>query len=358
MNEESKYRVPEKYHKIANLCTSIHNQLSALSTDERFQKISTHFIQIKDSDENKITELANSGDHILDWLKENNYCEDLNTFLTKHLTFSILSDFLDFISTSLENAAKGKMTVAYALLRKPFNDELLIFEQMMIDHNEFIERFFHVGKPIDYDPSNKDVDRRRIIIQSVEKIGSVFLNFSEIIHDLRYNKESKAGINWLTNHALHIVTRDKHYSTANQNFNFIFSQEEDFEKYFEHYYNFVPLLLLYSSSVIDEIIFHFMSNKEDETFRNLRRFQRFIAFFLIQDYLDPDDKLINNDVFELLGNNIQYECEKCEHLNTFKKIDFEYFHSNGNFICNNCKEDIILYNDDFEVIKPIVDINI
>ena len=44
---------------------------------------------------------------------------------------SVLADFVNFTFESLSCAMRGKMAVAFALLRKPFTDELLIFEQIL-----------------------------------------------------------------------------------------------------------------------------------------------------------------------------------------------------------------------------------
>lgn len=68
--------------------------------------------------------------------------KDLELILTKHIILSITSDFINFVFESLYCAKRGKITVAYALIRKPFTDELLILEQLLYNRSDFIYRFF------------------------------------------------------------------------------------------------------------------------------------------------------------------------------------------------------------------------
>jgi hypothetical protein len=56
------------------------------------------------------------------------------------------------------------MTVAYALLRKPLTDELIILEQLLTDNQNFICRFFHSGNPNKHEPSNRNIDKKKIIL--------------------------------------------------------------------------------------------------------------------------------------------------------------------------------------------------
>lgn len=95
------------------------------------------------------------------------------------------------------------------------------------------------------------------------------------------------------NHTLHIVTSDKNYKTENQNFNFVFSQKEDIERYYLHYYGFIQTLLIYSFSVIDDLVFNLLS-PTDRNQRVVMEFKKFITLLLLVDnQKDEINKLLD-----------------------------------------------------------------
>jgi hypothetical protein len=284
-----------------------------------------------------LKELKQKGVHILDWLKENNRNPEISIVLTKHIATTLLGDFLNFIYEAFNCARKGKMTVAYALLRKPFNDELLIFEQLLIDREEFIDRFFHQGTPSKYDPSSLDLNKKREIIKSAcEKIKTKFSLTPDLVYQLRYDKSCEAGINGISNESLHIVTKDKNYSTPNQDLNLIFDYET-IEDYFEYFYYFVPLLLIHSAAIIDELIFSLMPDSEANlNLKSVKIFKRIIALIFLMD----EDEIINGNkdknTFASIPDAIVCKCENCGNQNAMSKADFKLFLEVENFICTKC----------------------
>ncbi len=184
---------------------------------------------------------------------------------------------------ALRCAKKGKMTVAYALVRKPLTDELFILEQLLVDKKDFIHRFFMDGKTKGYDPSNRNIDKQDIIEKSLSKI---FLNpifSSEHIFEVRYDKSCEYGLNGLTNQALHIVTNDFRYKTEEQNLNFVFSTKKDIKRYLKHFYSFVPYLLIYAVSVIDGIIFSSLKDDDNQNLRYVKSLRRLVGFMLLNE---------------------------------------------------------------------------
>jgi len=346
--------IPKKYHKVNDLCAIIYDQLTEIYKQENYSLLTYASIPIEKGKKKFMKELKNGELHILDWLNENNYTNEIDDFLTKHLTLRIASDFLNFMFESLHCAKRGKMTVAYALLRKPLTDELLILEQLLVDNKDFISRFFHSGNPDEYDPSNKIIEKKKIISEAISQIRIGFFNSADLIYDLRYNKECESGINGISNHALHIVTRDKNYKTSNQNLNFIFSEPEDFERYYDHYYNFVPLLLIYAVSIIDELIFKFLPDKSNQNLKVVKEFRRLIGYFLLSEYLGLISKKENDKLFSKLGNSITYNCEKCGKTNSLKRKDFIRFFETEDFYCNKCGAGLLNSDDDINVLDKIM----
>ena len=158
---------------------------------------------------------------------------------------------------------KGKLSVAYALLRKPFTDELLLLEQLLADKEEFIDRFYIQGDPDLYDPQPRKykINNESTIKRAIDKLTSTTAIDAEFIFNVRYDKACEYGINGISNKALHIVTSDYNYKTQNQNLNFIFATQESRESMWQHFYYSVPYLLIYTASVVDEIIFSYLPDE-------------------------------------------------------------------------------------------------
>ena len=329
-----------RFHRIHNLCAIIYDQLTEIFSKENYSELnSTRFNLVKDKHK-EIEKFTKGEIHALDCLKINNLDDELCKVLVKHVTMSVLSDYVNFIYESLSCAMRGKMTVAYALLRKPFTDELLIFEQILDNQEDFIHRFFHDGDPSSYDPSNKKIDKRKIIANALKKSKPNIVYTSDLIHDLRYEKNLGRGINGISNHALHIVTRDKNYKTTKQNLNFVFSTKEDVQNYWENYYFFVPYLLIYSVSVIDNIISQFLTGKENEHLLNIKVMIRFVGILLWNEWQDGK-KSKNTTIFQVLTQNLILNCEDCEMEIELERADFELFLEAGTFLCPKCFKSLI-----------------
>ncbi|WP_462394128.1 hypothetical protein [Alistipes indistinctus] len=329
--------IPRKYRKIHNLCAIIYDQLTEIYTEKNYKALFYTVFNFDQNDVN-IDQLKNEGIHVLDWLKINNRNEDIELALTKQIVPALVSDFINFIFESMHCAKRGKMTVAYALLRKPLTDELLILEQILLDRTTFIDKLFHSGNPEDYDPSRKDIDKKEIIKNILDILDNPFFEDYEFIYDLRYNKASPMGINGISNHALHIVTRDRNYKTENQNLNFIFSQEEDMARYYMQYYFVVPYLLIYAVSIIDKILFSILTDEDNQNLSIVKQFRRYIGFILFTEY-NTGKKL--NVAFKGISKGLTLICPKCKSQLVMDRADFNLFFETEIIICPNCLINIL-----------------
>ena len=166
IQKDQKVHLDKKHHNTHNLCAIIYDQLTEILVNENYSGLLNTKFDLNKFDPEEREKFESGEIHPIDWLEANGLNEELCTVLTKHITMSILSDYVNFIYESLSCAMRGKMTVAYALLRKPFTDELLLFEQLLNNEEEFINRFFHEGDPSNYDPGNKKIDKLKIITNS------------------------------------------------------------------------------------------------------------------------------------------------------------------------------------------------
>lgn len=337
INKEDEVYLNPKFHQIHNICTIIYDQLFEILNDDKFSSLSESRFDFDEKRHIEIEKFKNGEIPALEWLSLNNQKEKINEVITKHVTFSTLSDYLSFLYESLSSAKNGRMSVAYALLRKPFTDELLIFEQILINPENFIDRFFHDGEPDNYDPSNRKIDKKEIISNAIAMVNPNSSYSSELIYNLRYDKNLGKGVNGLSNHALHIVTMDKNYKTARQNLNFIFSNKEDVAEYWNHYYYFVPYLILYTASVIDNIVMKLTANCETDSHYNNnfneRILTRFIAFIF---WLEDNNISGGEKLLVMITDNLCLNCDSCEKEVKLERADFRLFLESQMILCTNC----------------------
>lgn len=347
--------IPKKYIKVNNICAVIYDQLTELYHNKNYRNLFQTSIEgefakkfIEETKKDKI--------HALDWLKSQNLTSEIELVVSKQLLAAVTSDFINFVFESMHAAKRGKMTVAYALLRKPFTDELLILEQLLIDRTEFINRFFHIGNPNTYDPSNRKLDKKEIIRKVFEKLNASFLYDAELIYDLRYNKAFDAGINGISNQALHIVTSDKNYQTTEQNFNFVFSQKEDFKNYFDNYYLVVPNLLFYAVSVIDEIAFNFLEDEKNKNIKALKKLRRSIGFLMLLEISNIGSKSKIDKIFKIISDKLKFKCGKCRKTTQIERADLDLFFEVENFICIHCFRTLTHSKSSLKTIRNLCDI--
>lgn len=347
--------LPQKYYKLNNLCAIIYDQITELFIEDNYKSLTV--TEFKNDSKRKIPVGTFQGDknQMLEWLKSNNLNNELTAVLTKDIAMSIIGDFMNFIYESLSCAKRGKLTVAYALLRKPLTDELLILEQLLYDSQNFIQRYYHSGDPADYDPSHQNTDKRQIIINALSKIKTHVIFTEDIIYNLRYDKTCPSGINGISNHALHIVTRDKNYKTDNKNLNFVFSGRNDLEIYWKHYYYFVPYLLLYSVAIIDNLIFSYLPDRINQDVKVIKSFKQLIGILLFNESCEKGLNNGNNILFDALSQSFKLDCKKCKKEIKFSKSDFVNFFDSNILLCPKCSDNQITSTETVLQIKKIMD---
>ncbi|GAA4297433.1 hypothetical protein [Aestuariibaculum suncheonense] len=349
--------LPKEHHKTNNICAIIYDQITEIFTKNKYKTLYETNLSFNENNL-KFEEFQNGEMHILDFLKENELNDDIEKILTKHILLSISSDFVNFVFESLSCAKKCKSTVAYALSRKPFTDELFLLEQLLVDRKDFIYKFFHIGEPKNYDPSYKH-DKKEIIKETIEncisKLKMNFFHSKDSIYELRYDKSLERGLNGVSNKALHIVTIDKNYKTAEQNLNFIFSKQEDIFEQLNDYYSTIPPLLFYTASVIDEIAFSFTekSDSENKSRQVLKQFRRLIGYILYAEANKITEIAKSNEVLNFISENLNFICENCNQKTVPTRDDFEYFFYANSINCKSCFSDLLKFNRNIDEICQI-----
>ena len=337
--------LPKKYHSVHNICAYLYDHLIDIISD-------TYYLEMADTllDPPIPAENTNGAEYdMLSHLASENRYDELEVIVIKHLIMSMIGDMANFIYESLRIAKSGKMVVAYALLRKPFTDQLLILEEILIDRKDFMNRFYHSGEPKQYDPSDRSIDKKAIIEKAIKILKTTGLYDAELIYELRYNKNSKAGLNGITNQALHIVTNDKGYPTQNRDLNFIFGASDRVEDQWQHYYFIMPLLLTYMAEVVDRIVFSLI--KDPQGRHELKALERMLAFAMV--FQELNDQSTNN-MIRYIGKLLETECPICQETNRFSKNYLKAFFYDGIFYCKRCRNPISLSETAHERLKKLL----
>ncbi|RYU81268.1 LIM domain-containing protein [Hymenobacter persicinus] len=181
---------------------------------------------------------------------------------------------------------------------------------------------------------------KAIIEKAVDKAPMNFVFDATHLYQLRYDKGTKDGLNWITNQALHIVTTDKRYTTPDQELNFVYSTTEDYEKYWKFYYAKLPYLLFYAVTVIDEIVFGLLPEQIDH--KRVRAYRRIIVhqvFRGVSGLAEREEKNSFNDLLAELIPDLIYTCTSCQAQIEPTVDDLIWFAFNNVFLCPNCKHD-------------------
>ena len=189
-----------------------------------------------------------------EWLLNHGHREEMYTAYFKHILFSLVADFCNYMLESINCAAKMKIAVSYALLRKPLKDTLGYIEWLYIDRDELLDLLVS-GKPEDLIIRKEKALKHTSIIEEKYGKSSYF--------DFRYNKTSETSLEHIWNNANHLVTTKYRLSkTAPGNLNFVFTDESELRSFSDYYYITVPYIMSYAVDIICEMFEDFAGLNE------------------------------------------------------------------------------------------------
>ena len=133
--KQGKTILPRAYAHGHDLCFLNHGILLQMLVSGEKQGVFLHRLPLRDESERMGLERA---DNVFEWLEQTGRNSERTEVLRTIVFPVLLSDFLHFVFEALDTSRKGKLTVAYSLLRKPIQETLVyIFEVMLTD----LERF-------------------------------------------------------------------------------------------------------------------------------------------------------------------------------------------------------------------------
>ena len=240
------YFLPQKYKELHDLCFYLHGILVQVVKEGEKKKLFHTLYNIK-----KISDIQaiKDNDDILEWLSNNGYEDEYKSIVIKQVLIAMISDYCHYVYEALKCSEKSKLAITFTLLRKPLKDNLLFFEWILTNRNEFIEKF---QKDSNYYAIDKiDSAKKKIFIGcSVNKINYSETFNADFIYNIRYSKKTDYSLERLWNVANHLVTTSKYYKTESVNLNFVFSGPDSQESQWNYLYSVLPYLLFYTIEVI------------------------------------------------------------------------------------------------------------
>jgi len=316
-------------------------------------------IILKFKNKNQGTSFNKSEDKLL-WMDKNGYHDVAVKMFSNHMFFSLLRDFCYYIYESISCAGRGKVTVAYTLLRKPMRDNLLYLEWVLADRQEFFDTFLY--KEIKYyDISNYKVfskDRIQNIIDEASKksyMGKA-LNYNNLVYTFRFNSEEQIGLQRIWNQSMHLVTKSPNYETQQGNLNFVFADAKVWNDFWDYYYFVMPQLMAYVLEICEALFITTIDVNEVELkFNRAIRLAKYanaqIELKSLQEIKDYTFDLFK--MFEDSKIHLSFKCEKCCKDIVFSSKIIDEMIKNQFIFCPTCNQEhnICKYYTDFQYIQ-------
>lgn len=243
--------LPEKFHQADAVSFFFHDFILQSLLSGRKQELFTVRFPINAPEE--LDELPPESLH--SWMISKGRRAEANELVFRVSFQAILSDMCHFLYESLDCSRKGKLTVAYALLRKPFTESLFQLETMLLDKGEFLRRIEEDPLLLRLKHVKGLTDHEARIDAVLRQIGGLRSYDAGFIARLRYDKSDEDSFNGVCDQALHLITERKPIRTESLNMNFIFSdtQVDAVLSQWEYYYARVPYLMSYCRDVVDAL---------------------------------------------------------------------------------------------------------
>lgn len=249
--------LPQEFHFSHNFCFFLHDQLvAALKSGEESRIFDVELV----SDQRIPDGLE--GEQLFEWLSNNGHRSTILSMYYRQITAALLADMLHFLYEALRCSAKGKITVTFALLRKPLKENLLYLEWLLADPGDMLSAFEDEKPAAKSIKTLADFRKKEIIQLAADKTSMGRWLDADLIYDLRYNKKFAAGFENLFQKANHLVTSFKSLETEPANFNFVFSNDDAHHSQWNGLYSYLPPLLLHTVEIVEGLLATFAKRQE------------------------------------------------------------------------------------------------
>jgi hypothetical protein len=281
-----------------------------------------------------------TGEELYSWVEQRKGREVARTMDYRSIVGGVTGDFCHFVLEALRASAKGKLTVAYALFRKPFRDNLFILEWLVADPGDFIRRF-ETQSPEGILFSNLDPSHRKRIIATAIDEAESFGSDPEFLYEIRYDRNVSYGLAIPWDQAVHLLTTWKQARTEPQNLNFIFSGPTQHESQWTAIYRSIPFLLYHASHVVDKLISGIA--EVDRSYWRIKSLRRSIGFISWSYELRSSDRAATAVAEELLP---PVRCPECKKSIRWHRTNLRSFALRGRVRCFPCRVEKVLDTTD------------
>jgi uncharacterized protein (DUF983 family) len=327
--------LPKKFRDGHAFCFFLHDQMLETLLSAGKAKVFNTTIKFGDmKDSKKVKGL--SSEQFIDWLQKNGYEQEVYLLYYKQLIPALLSDFLHFVYEALQASKKGKLTVAYALLRKPFKENLLYLEWLLADPTDFLTRFDSPQGPRLSFPTEQTRSKQiEIIDTALKKTEYPDIFGAEFVHGLRYDKSAIHGLESSWQKANHLITTYRYMQMERANFNFIFSDNKAHYSQWNHLYSFLPVLLFHTVQIIEALLANISKRKNAEgDTMPLRTIIGLSLWFENHPWLEKESSFIK-DIFFVE----ETACPKCNHQIKIGKGNLKSIYLYNSIKCYKCKHE-------------------
>jgi hypothetical protein len=198
------------------------------------------------------------------WLEQTRTLVERGRFIRRTVFPALLSDFLHFVYEALAASRKAKLTVTYALLRKPLQVSLGVLETLAVSPEEFVRTLSE--DPLGLRPAKAGgVDHH---IKRVAKVLSLLNEEDrfdpEFLAQLRYDKSCEDSFDGTCNKAMHLFTQHEAIRTERLNINFVFTNDDGRQTQWYFIYSRLPYILYYARLLIEHLFAEF--SRTDPTY--------------------------------------------------------------------------------------------
>lgn len=248
IEEKRLANIPPRHRPEHEFCFHLHDLMARLLVQMEVKRAGDISFKLESEEDRR---LLASGVSIMDFLEQTGRGDLERRLAINHMCLALFSDTLHFIYEGLIALEKRKFSVAFALLRKPFKEGMLMAAQMCADEADFFERMKHDAKNLLNRKSLREPEIKAVLGAALKACRSSNFTTADMIYRTVFDRKDDAGLAQLFDKAMHLVTEFRDIQTENYNINFIFKNPEDNDVYQTIYPQLAMLLLFLNMMQIE-----------------------------------------------------------------------------------------------------------
>jgi hypothetical protein len=255
--------IPEEYREQHSFCFWLHDLLVQVMSYAESAGIAD--VKIKFSTPEEMQAFRDADDPIAYFIDKGDM-DTARRITINQTIIPLIADMLHFIYGGLEALEKRKFTVAFALFRKPFRQNLLFLTWLFADEVDFFSKM-HV-EPSSLDKNVTPEKKKELLDKAIAKLRVSEVLAADVVYGMVFDKKNVRGLGHYFDKAIHLVTHEAAIQTEQLNLNFVFKSPHDTDLYDGIYYILAYLQMYLLSLVLQ--IFAGMTTIRDSYFWWLR----------------------------------------------------------------------------------------